>query len=743
MIVHSDNRDMGSFLMHVFAFLILWEWLRPLANTAGMTQSSIFVWFIAISFTLLFFQAKLLISILIKLGFIFFMIQSHYYDGIIEDTSWLTSFISDFFHNLALVLQGNWEDLSSVFRTFLFFILLWFVCIFMHYWVIRQKRMLLFFVSTVLYVLSFHTFSPYDAKEAIMRTFVIGFFMLGLLHIERIEAMEKIQKYTKFTTMLTIPLIAAVVLSTTIGYFAPKASSQWTHPFTDLQGYSKEKETGGKTGMRKTGYDANDSQLGGPIADDDTVVFTAQAKKSHYWRIETKDFYTGKGWDTSKKPEKRSFRRENTIMSWYEPNTETETLEATVSMKKEYFHVIYPTGLLSIEASSNMLYSTNPFLEKIYPLKNDSAFALKKYKVSYKVPQFLVEDLKSVKEGEGLEANPSFIKTYTQLPDSLPARVRELAASITKGKTNRYDKAFAIETYFESSSFVYDKTNVAIPGENQDYVDQFLFDSKTGYCNNFSTSMIVLLRSIGIPSRWVKGYTGGTYVDTIDGSDERIYKITNNNAHSWVEVYFPGYGWVPFEPTKGFSNPYSFIDNPANNTPQTTETAAPRNQRSLQQSEEEKLKKLLEESEASSGDKNTKSKSSFRWLHFFIVLLLAALVGYVLFSIRIKMFYFLAILLYRFRKGDKVYFKAYNSLLKQLARTGHSRKESQTLREYAIYIDKIYSSADMRQLTLSFEKALYQKDSAASEWSNSVQLWHAVMKKASSRQKADSLDKVI
>ena len=74
--------------------------------------------------------------------------------------------------------------------------------------------------------------------------------------------------------------------------------------------------------------------------------------------------------------------------------------------------------------------------------------------------------------------------------------------------------------------------------------------------------MIVLLRSAGIPARWVKGYTEGTLDNTLasaEGAD--VYTITNDNAHSWVEVYFPGYGWIPFEPTKGFTNPYNFINN--------------------------------------------------------------------------------------------------------------------------------------------------------------------------------------
>nr|WP_316046109.1 transglutaminase family protein [Planococcus glaciei] len=79
----------------------------------------------------------------------------------------------------------------------------------------------------------------------------------------------------------------------------------------------------------------------------------------------------------------------------------------------------------------------------------------------------------------------------------------------------------------------------------------FYLIQKKGYCDNFSTSMVVLLRSLDIPARWVKGFNEGEIVETKDDTD--IYQITNNNAHSWVEAYMPGVGWMLFEPTIGFT----------------------------------------------------------------------------------------------------------------------------------------------------------------------------------------------
>jgi Transglutaminase-like superfamily. len=135
--------------------------------------------------------------------------------------------------------------------------------------------------------------------------------------------------------------------------------------------------------------------------------------------------------------------------------------------------------------------------------------------------------------------------------------VTDLAAEITAPYDNWYDKAKAIEEYLKGPEFTYDTADVPFPDVDEDYVDQFLFESKTGYCDNFSTAMVVLLRSVGIPARWVKGYSSGELVDTEEGGIG-VYELKNSHAHSWPEVYFPEVGWVPFEPTKGFTNPAKF-----------------------------------------------------------------------------------------------------------------------------------------------------------------------------------------
>ncbi|PEY61752.1 protease [Bacillus cereus] len=732
--------DTNRFFMHACVFLLLLEWLRPLIGITNVGRLDIFVTFIGICFALSFFQTRWQIPI--KIVTVLFIIHSLYYKNAFINPSWLTTFFSDMFRNSSLFFQGNLLDISPVFPTVLFFLSFWFLSSFTSFWIIHKKRGFLFLVLTIIYIATFHNLHLYNANYAIIRTVVIGFFMLSLLQVERIKEREHLQNYAREISKLLRPLTIFIVLLATIAYFAPKFGPQWPNPMDFLKFNTSEASKEQK--VSTIGYGLDDSRLGGPFKADPTIVFTARTQNKQYWRVETKDFYTGKGWEISENPKKISFKNKNDVVSWYEQNTKTETTEATITMQKSYPHLTYPAGLVSVEAASDVSYSVDPFSEKIYTMNGDSSTTLHSYKVTYEIPKFSIENLKAVKTNEGQETNPYFMTKYTQLPESLPQRVKDLAANLTNDKDNRYDKVLAIENYFTDNSFTYESTNVLFPAKSQDYVDQFLFDTKSGYCNNFSTSMIVLLRSVGIPARWVKGYTEGTLDNTLASPEgEDVYTITNDNAHSWVEVYFPGYGWIPFEPTKGFTNPYNFINNTPAPISQNSEANNSNNTQIQQRNNEAKLKSLIKNTEEASTKKVTNSKTSLSLWYVFLSTILISIMGYILFTTRMIWRTFLIIHFYKYRKDDAVYQKAYGALLKQFARIGMPRGESQTFREYALHIDTLYNSADMQQLTASYENAMYKQGQAAAEWKKSVHLWEVLMKKAASLPKSDGFDTVI
>ncbi|WP_099363799.1 transglutaminaseTgpA domain-containing protein [Fredinandcohnia onubensis] len=718
------KRDVRNLLLNIFGFLLLWEWLRPLETVTDTKETAGFVIFIGVSFLLLYLRVPFVFSALIKIFLILYMIHSLYFKYDFLDSTWLGIFISDFMKNIGLMFQANWLGMTPIFRTILFFILLWLMSYLLHYWFTHQKRILLFFVLTIVYITVIDTFSPYDAKAAIIRTVFIGFFMLGILQFERLKDKE-LSKHVNIGKKWAIPLAIFILFSTFIGYVSPKASPQWPDPVPFLKGYGQENTNGSINGVKKIGYGTNDQNLGGPFIADDTVVFTAETEKRHYWRVESKDTYTGKGWKLSGQADKETFNVENTVLNWYEPKTEVEEFETEIQMDLKYSHIVYPLGLTSVETAPDIYFSVNPLSEKISTLRGDDEVKLDSYTLNYQYPKYYINHLKEIKQPGGLEQDNGFKERYTQLPDDLPERVKELAVEITNSQTNRYDKVKAVEGYFQANGFAYDTQNVAIPTADEDYVDQFLFDTKIGYCDNFSTSMVVLLRAVDIPARWVKGYTEGQRVEL------NSYEITNNNAHSWVEVYFPEFGWVPFEPTKGFSNSNLFsydlstTGNTNSQTPQTSPEVVPEEE----EVEETVAKPKSEEKETSIFDTIA---DTFSWKYVLIFLLSISLIVYLVFQTRKRWIPYLYIWLYKNAKDEEAYFKAYNALLKQLSRVGFPRREGQTLREYSVQVDKFYKGHEMEQLTLNYERALYRKDNAAVEWEKSVELWENLIKKISS-----------
>ena len=129
---------------------------------------------------------------------------------------------------------------------------------------------------------------------------------------------------------------------------------------------------------------------------------------------------------------------------------------------------------------------------------------------------------------------------FLQLPRRLDPRIEALADSLTAGADNRYDQALAIQRWLKT--FEYTRQLPATAGEAT--LDHFLFERQAGHCEYFSTAMVVLLRSIGIEARNVNGFLGGEWSAFGD-----YLVVTQNEAHSWVEAWFPGYGWVTFDPT--------------------------------------------------------------------------------------------------------------------------------------------------------------------------------------------------
>ena len=163
------------------------------------------------------------------------------------------------------------------------------------------------------------------------------------------------------------------------------------------------------------------------------------------------------------------------------------------------------------------------------------------YSVTSDVMVPSVEQLDSASDPSTGRVDPA----YTQLPRNLPPRVREIARGITLGQPNAYRRILAIQSHLRR--FTYDEEAPA--GHGTDDMLFFLERSRRGYCEQFAGTMAVLLRTLGYPSRVAIGFLPGAQ------DEQGVWRVTTDETHAWVEVFFSDFGWLAFEPTPTRVNP--------------------------------------------------------------------------------------------------------------------------------------------------------------------------------------------
>jgi len=262
----------------------------------------------------------------------------------------------------------------------------------------------------------------------------------------------------------------------------------------------------------------------------------------YYWRSVVYDKYVSAGWVTS--ASLRQVYPPDTpiipgLLTGYKP-VHMQVLLAEPEGRLFWSGVLFSADI-PFTANWRFKPDADLFADQSVLLQADlfsASTTATSYELESYVPMASVKQLRSASTDypEDVQAR------YFVLPSTVPDRVIQLGRQLTKGVTNPYEKAKIIEDYLRAT-YPYD-LDIPTPPEGQDVVDYFLFDLKRGYCDYFASSMVVLARANGLPARFVSGYATGTY-DPPTAS----YIVRELNAHSWVEIYFPGIGWVEFEPT--------------------------------------------------------------------------------------------------------------------------------------------------------------------------------------------------
>lgn len=696
-----------SILIYFLVFILLTEWLKPVIELTDTDYLKLFCLFLVISFLLYFLKTTWKIVIPIKVIFISWVLIYLYTDLSFFSSDTIFYLMEMIWGNFRALVSQDWFTVTDAFRTLLFFILLWMTTYLLNYWIRVRKNVMLFFLLTVLFITILDTFSPYNGEKSIVIVLVTGFIISGLLYAQKVMTEKNVQTNGRFILGTIVSLFGLIAISVIIAYVLPKAGPSWPDPVPFLTSTSPSAtgfKDGGTTVARKVGYGENDEMLGGAFLGDDTPVFYATVPRKQYWKVETKDTYTSKGWIQSEiSPQITSYELGAPITTDIPPGSEESTDIANITMMQEFDFIMQPYGIKSINREGNVTLSLNETNQKMLSFIGGSSIPLKYYVTYYSEPVYSLKALRGTTV-ESLVGLTSDFDRYLQLPKNLPSRVNELAISITSNRASLYEKAKSIERYFSRNGFRYDQKLAAIPKGKTDYVDQFLFDTKIGYCDNFSTSMVVMLRSIGIPARWVKGFAAGEIVRRDDNVP--VYEVTNNEAHSWVEAYFPGVGWMYFEPTIGFSNSANLEYDLDTRTSESDIPVPPVNKQPVK--EETKIEK------AEVSKSFTKMMSdSVKWVTDRKVTIIWSCVG--LFFISLLAYHYrrkwiskVLIPYYRIRKNDwETFEKMYHQLLWQLKLYGIEKEQGQTLTDYAKKIDADFGGNHMRKLTSIYEKGIY------------------------------------
>jgi transglutaminase-like putative cysteine protease len=246
-----------------------------------------------------------------------------------------------------------------------------------------------------------------------------------------------------------------------------------------------------------------------------------------YWRGEIEAKYTGAGWEKArlKSASPPDLVPEN-------PPVDKFLLHQTFEMKAQSSGYLYAANQ-PVKAKGNLTWMATTA---------DSSLILAGDTRLYEVDSWVNQASASQLARAGQDYPAAIRQAYLQIPNSLPQRVRDLANQITARANTPFDKAEAVQSFLRTT-YTYD-LKTPPPRQNQDAVDYFLFESSSGFCSYYASAMTVLLRASGVPARVVTGYVTGEF-----NPETGAYQVRARDAHAWVEVYFPGYGWIEFEPT--------------------------------------------------------------------------------------------------------------------------------------------------------------------------------------------------
>lgn len=371
-----------------------------------------------------------------------------------------------------------------------------------------------------------------------------------------------------FIRLAIISVLVIIILSWTVPAIANSlpAAQRMYHPVQRLWNKTRDHLDNAFASLRTSvgvvsQYYGVSASLGrgAPLTDDHILTIRIPddlpANIRLYWRARTYDTYDMGQWFS-------------TIHTAYQFNPETDQLPSSDETGRWLgtFNIISAVHLSTLSIPPQPVW-TDQIGQVEYAMNPDGSLDISTFRAVPSIdPGEVYQAKASLSYATELQLNnagtnyPTWVtERYLALPETVTPRTHQLAADITADLETPYEKVAAITDYLRKN-IEYSETIEAELPNNQDLIDWFLFDYKKGFCNYYATAEVILLRSIGIPARWAVGYAEGERISADDEADRSnrfsggSIIVRQRDAHAWPEVYFPGIGWVEFEPTNSQPN---------------------------------------------------------------------------------------------------------------------------------------------------------------------------------------------
>jgi transglutaminase-like putative cysteine protease len=592
-----DQNGLRRLFSGCLLIVLITEWLRPLSQLSNWTDVY------AIQPILITIIGVLAIDVLritpvwtwiVKLLIILSSVAAMFHGTNLFHLDWWVNFTILIMQDLLRILTGQWNAVSAEGRTLLF-IGAWATVVCWLYVVILYQRIALYVTMlSIVYLLVLQLWMGLDTTKGVVLVIIVGLSLHGLSVLPVLENKFGLSiKSPGWPMSWVISSILFVCITVGCGLIVsvgqdravlklPQMKSlNWKSieafspfSFQSFSGHSNEQAEI----EQKSGYSMDDAKLGGTVKSDDSIAFLANTEEPQaYWRGESKAVYDGKGWSNlandlfgyeigaelpdvlidlnsnTNRQNKSSFIQEVFPFPDY-PHDDRSTILLSGGAIRRVDGVVANEGFSTSAGSISL-----DRIEGKYILQDSGSSTLTTYRIQASAP-ITSESAEKIISSE--EPIPTVISAaYVQLPEQLPERINQLSHFITDKFNSPWEKANAIEQFL-GEHYHYTLTP-ELPAKEGDFVDQFLFEQKEGYCDYFSTAMTIMLRTIGIPARWVKGFTPGEIIEVEENSflqesslrlrSSQIVTfpvmVRNRNAHSWVEVYISGIGWTAFDPT--------------------------------------------------------------------------------------------------------------------------------------------------------------------------------------------------